>query len=104
MKPVNFIGMINDYTGIRDIEIGEIEVKKTFSFFETDKSYTKEILAAFENKFFKKREINVEITTSERKGNQSDRRGRRKSGRSDKPWMKQGRKPDRSKKENRKSR
>ena len=38
MKPVNFIGMINDYTGIRDIEIGEIEVKKTFSFFEVDKS------------------------------------------------------------------
>ena len=103
MKPVNFIGMINDYTGIRDIEIGEIEVKKTFSFFEVDKSYTQEILAAFENKFFKKREINVEITTSERKSNQSDRRGRRKSSRNDKPWMKQGRKSDRAKKRSRKS-
>lgn len=104
MKPVNFIGMINDYTGIRDIEIGEIEIKKTFSFFEVDKSYTKEILAAFENKQFKKREINVEITTSERKSNQSDRRGRRKSAVSDKPWKKQGRKSSRSKKGNKKPR
>ncbi len=104
MKPVNFIGMINDYTGIRDIEIGEIEIKKTFSFFEVDKSYTKEILAAFENKQFKKREINVEVTTSERKSNQSDRRGRRKDGRGDKPWMKQGRKSSRSKKGNKKPR
>ena len=28
LKPVNVIGMINDYTNIRDIEIGEIEILK----------------------------------------------------------------------------
>ncbi|MEN8192040.1 MAG: DEAD/DEAH box helicase [Bacteroidota bacterium] len=102
LKPVDFIGMINDFTGIRNIEIGEIDIRKTYSFFEVDKSYTKEILAAFKNKKFKKREINVEITTGERKESQPNRRSKRKtSSRSDKPRIKKGRKSNGTKRRDR---
>ncbi|MGD8780579.1 MAG: DEAD/DEAH box helicase [Ignavibacteria bacterium] len=67
IKPVNIIGMINDYTGIRGINIGEIEILNNFSFFETDKKYEDNILKSFRNKERKGRTINVEI--SEKKKN-----------------------------------
>ena len=104
MKPVNFIGMINDYTGIKNIEIGGIDIGKTFSFIEVDSSYTKEILAAFKDKYFKKREINIEVANTERRDNQSNRRSRKRGGGGNQPPWRQGRKSDRSKKSNRRSR
>lgn len=104
MKPVNFIGMINDYTGIKNIEIGGIDIGKTFSFIEVDSAYTNEILAAFKDKYYKKREINIEVSNSERRDNRSNRGGRNKSSGGGKPPWKQGRKSDRSKKGNKKSR
>lgn len=36
--PPNIIGMINDMTGTKDIQIGKIEILGTFSFFEVDKN------------------------------------------------------------------
>ncbi len=105
LKPVDVIGMINDYTGTKNFEIGEIDIRKTYSFFEVDKAYTKEILSAFKNKKLKKREINVEITTKEPKNNNSDRRkGRQSFSKNGKPRMKQGRKSGRSKGRNKKKR
>lgn len=76
IKPVNIIGMINDFTGIRDIEIGEIEILKTFSFFEVDSSYSQDILNAFANKNRKDRKISVEIA-EKKQGNRG--RGSRKN-------------------------
>ena len=38
MAPPNIIGMINDMTGTKDIQIGKIEILGTFSFFEVDKN------------------------------------------------------------------
>ena len=105
LKPVDVIGMINDYTGTKNLEIGEIDIRKTYSFFEVDKAYTKEILSAFKNKKLKKREINVEITTKEPKSNKSDNRhSRKRSSAKSKPWTNQGRKSGRSKRRNKKSR
>lgn len=43
------IGLINDYTHTRNIEIGKIEIMKKFSFFEIDKNFEKDILKAFKN-------------------------------------------------------
>ena len=96
--------MINDYTGIKNIEIGGIDIGKTFSFIEVDSSYTKEILAAFKDKHFKKREINIEVANTERRDNQSNRRSRKGGGGGNQPPWRQGRKSDRSKKANRRSR
>ena len=47
LKPTQLIGMINDFTGMRDIEIGEIEILKNFSFFEADSNFQNEIIEGF---------------------------------------------------------
>jgi ATP-dependent RNA helicase DeaD len=67
LGPVDVIGMVNDYSNNRNIEIGEIDIKKNFSFFEADKSYTEEILEGFKGKTFKKRKVNVEVTEGTKK-------------------------------------
>jgi ATP-dependent RNA helicase DeaD len=72
LKPVNVIGMINDYTNVRNIEIGEIEILKNFSFFEADKSFTEKILKGFIGKEFKKRKINVEVSEAKKRVVRSD--------------------------------
>ena len=72
LRPVNVIGMINDYTNIRDIEIGAIEILKNFSFFEADNLYTGEILKGFKGREFKKRKINLEIAEGKKKEGEID--------------------------------
>lgn len=86
LKPTNIIGMVNDYTNVRNIEIGAIEILKNFSFFEADANYTKQILKGFEGKAFKQRPINLEVAekrkTENRKpsGKSGDRRGGERHG------------------------
>ncbi len=60
LKPASLIGMINDFTKIRGINIGEIEILNNFSFFESDHTYANHILEAFRNKKLKKRPIILE--------------------------------------------
>lgn len=67
LNPSELIGMINDFTGIRNIEIGQIEILKNFSFFETDNHFTEKIISSFKNKIYKKRGINVEVAEMKRK-------------------------------------
>ncbi|MFH0733876.1 MAG: DEAD/DEAH box helicase [bacterium] len=90
LKPTTLIGLINDFTGIRDIEIGEIEILQNYSFFEVDASYAETVATAFKDKMLKKRTINLEISESVRRGRSgssdrrnSDRPVRRNSDRSD---------------------
>ncbi len=81
LGPVDIIGMINDYTGSRDIDIGSIDIKKNFSFFEADSEFKKEIIDGFKGKAFKKRKINVEVAEGERKSGGFDSgRSKRRSG------------------------
>lgn len=47
LKAPRLIGLINDVTRNRSIEIGKIDIMKKFSFFELDKNYEKEILKSF---------------------------------------------------------
>jgi len=85
LKPVQLIGMINDFTGVRNIDIGEIEILKTFSFFEADSAYESEIIDSFKGQFLKKREINIEIAEKKRGGGGSSFKSEGRSGfRSDK--------------------
>ncbi|MCH7774651.1 MAG: DbpA RNA binding domain-containing protein, partial [Bacteroidetes bacterium] len=72
LRPVDVIGMINDYTNIRDIEIGAIEILKNFSFFEADKLYTEEILKGFKGIEFKKRKIILEVAEGKKKEGKFD--------------------------------
>ncbi|MBU0558492.1 MAG: DEAD/DEAH box helicase [Bacteroidetes bacterium] len=72
LKPVDVIGMINDYTNNRDISIGEIDIRKNFSFFEADKSFTEAIMKGFKDKAFKKRSINLEVAEAKKHDEISD--------------------------------
>ncbi len=96
LKPTTLIGLINDVTGVRDINIGEIEILKNFSFFEIDENFSKELLIAFKDKEFKKRKIVLEIAAS--KKSTSNRRDRKRPDR-----IKYGRKSERTFKKKRKT-
>lgn len=87
LKPVDIIGMINDYTGMRNIDIGEIDIKKNFSFFEADKTFTDDIMKGFMKKAFNKRDINLEVAEGKKKESSydSDRSKKRKSYKRESP-------------------
>ena len=78
IKPQNLIGLINDYTDIRTIEIGQIEILRNFSFFEADSAYKEVILNSFQGQVYKKREIVIEI--ADNKGKSSERGRSKKKG------------------------
>jgi ATP-dependent RNA helicase DeaD len=81
LRPVDLIGMVNDITGIRNIEIGDIDIKKTFSFFEVDSEYKDKMLETFNDSTYKSRKINLEISGKEpAKRSSSSRSDRRSDG------------------------
>ncbi|MDD3722312.1 MAG: DEAD/DEAH box helicase [Lutibacter sp.] len=85
LNPARLIGLINDQRIAKNIEIGQIEILDTFSFFELDKNYEKETMSAFEGNDvdFEGRNVNVEITTKQRTGQArsgGDRGSRKRTG------------------------
>ena len=77
LRPQDVIGLLNDFTDIRDIAIGKIEILNNFSFFEADSDYTEDILSAFRNSQYRNRDLVVEV--SERKGDDFKKFDRKKS-------------------------
>ena len=47
LNPGKLIGLINDQNITDNVEIGQIEILDTFSFFELDKNFTDETIEAF---------------------------------------------------------
>jgi ATP-dependent RNA helicase DeaD len=47
LSKIDLISLINEQTGNKSIEIGKIEVMKTFSIFELEKNFEKQLLKAF---------------------------------------------------------
>lgn len=80
LKPAQLIGMINDFTGIRNIDIGEIDIMKNFSFFEADVNYQSEVIEGFKGQRLKKREISVEIAEKRRGNDRAKRSGDKRKG------------------------
>ncbi len=82
LNPARLIGLINEQRIAKNIEIGQIEILDTFSFFELDKNYTDETIATFkENDVdFEGRSVNVEITEKKRSGRRSGGRRDYKGG------------------------
>lgn len=68
--PQKLLGLINDYTRKRDLQIGKIDIGDTFSFIEVDSDYVKQFIAAFEGKYLNDRPIRVDVSEEQ------DRRGR----------------------------
>lgn len=61
------IGLINDSTQTRDIEIGKIDIMKKFSFFEVDSKFESEILKAFKNAKYEGGRVSVELSKPDSK-------------------------------------
>lgn len=60
------MGLINDQTLTRDIEVGKIEIMRKFSFFEIDKSHESTVLRAFEQPCeFDGVQVSVELSKPE---------------------------------------
>ncbi|SNR32127.1 DEAD/DEAH box helicase [Lutibacter flavus] len=70
LNPARLIGLINDQKIAKNIEIGQIEILDTFSFFELDKNYKDQTISAFQegDVSFEGRNVNVEITEKKRSG------------------------------------
>lgn len=64
LRPNSLMGLINEFTGLNNIEIGKIELLKNFSFFEIDSNFADVVIRAFKDKVYKKRKIVLEIATS----------------------------------------
>lgn len=88
MKVPNLIGLINEKTRKRDIEIGKIEILRNFSFFEADSEHEQLILDSFKNEegievqisIPEKRDDRGSNERSERRGGDRDRNRGGKSG------------------------
>ncbi len=61
LEPAYLIGLINENTKKRDIEIGKIEIMKKFAFFEVDSDYADRIIKGFENAEYAGRRVVVEL-------------------------------------------
>jgi ATP-dependent RNA helicase DeaD len=66
VSPSQLIGMINDATKTRDLEVGRIEILKKFSFFEVPQAEKDFILESFRDFDYKGMEISVEEAQSRR--------------------------------------
>ncbi|MBT3384111.1 MAG: DEAD/DEAH box helicase [Prolixibacteraceae bacterium] len=55
------IDLINQNLPNKNVEIGNIEVLKSFSFFEVDKRYENELLKAFKNATYKGQRIGIDV-------------------------------------------
>ncbi len=62
LNPAKLMGLINENLEKNDVEIGQIEILKSFSFFEIDKAYADKVVNAFEHAEFDGRAVIVEIT------------------------------------------
>ncbi|MCF6348126.1 MAG: DEAD/DEAH box helicase [Flavobacteriaceae bacterium] len=84
LNPAKLMGLINEHLNKNDVEIGQIEILKSFSFFEIDKAYADKVVDAFRNAEFDGRAVIVEVTTKpKQRRNRSKRRfgsGERRGG------------------------
>ena len=82
LKPNKLMGLINEYTGLKDIEIGKIELLRNFSFFEVDSDFASAVLKAFDGKEYKGRKVSLEVAESKGRSGGSGRERERDSQRS----------------------
>ncbi len=62
LNPSRLIGLINEKTRIRNINIGKIEIQQNFTFFEAESRFEAEILKAFQKAVFSGEPIKVELS------------------------------------------
>jgi ATP-dependent RNA helicase DeaD len=96
INPPRLIGLINEQTQTRNIEVGRIEIAHNDSFFEVDKNFKDLVLKSFQNAVFDGVKVIVKLSENKprekSKFRQNDKprpKFRRNEGQSDKPeWVK----------------
>lgn len=78
LQPKKMIGLINDHTRNRDISIGHIDLKDSFSFFEVDSQYADKVRGALSGKQFNGRKMNLEIAEKPKNGGRPAGKGKKK--------------------------
>ena len=82
LNPGRLIGLINESLGSSNAKIGQIDIKKTFSFFEIEKAKEAQLMKGIKGKEFEGRPIILEISQEkpERRAHSKDRSFNRKRG------------------------
>ncbi len=83
LSPTKLMGIINEQTRTRDIQIGRIDIMDSFSFFEVDTQYENEILSAFVD--YKYKGMNVSVEISKEKKNDTSKPFKKKNFSKTKP-------------------
>jgi ATP-dependent RNA helicase DeaD len=65
LTPQELIGLVIRSTRQKNVDIGKIDIMKSFSFFEVDEYYAQAVLTGFKNLDFKSRKVVVELTKDE---------------------------------------
>ncbi|MGY8987268.1 MAG: DEAD/DEAH box helicase [Flavobacteriales bacterium] len=73
-EPQNLIGLVNEYTRNRNLQIGKIDILQGFSFFEVESSAEKDVLEGFTDSQWNGYKLTVEI--SKPKNDEGKRRGK----------------------------
>ncbi|MCB0732570.1 MAG: DbpA RNA binding domain-containing protein, partial [Ignavibacteriae bacterium] len=71
LKPTDIIGIIKDNLSFKEIGIGDIDIKETFSFFEIESDYQEELLKNVNTKNFRSRKISLEVASKRKNDRQS---------------------------------
>lgn len=66
INKTDLIGMINEATGSRNIDIGKIELMPKFSFFEADESQLTKLISAFQEAYLDERRLVLELAQERR--------------------------------------
>jgi len=74
MDPKSLIGVINDHTRDRDIRIGEIDIKGSFSFFEVSKRHSGKVQNALQHNPYKGRPMKIEVAEKQPQGRKNGKR------------------------------
>jgi ATP-dependent RNA helicase DeaD len=94
LNPPRLIGLINEQTRNRDIEVGRIEIGQNDSFFEIDKDFKDVVLKSFQDVYFEGVKVTVKLSENlprARSKYKSDDRPRYKSD--DRPRYKSDERP-----------
>lgn len=78
LKVPNLIGLINEQTRNRDIEIGKVDILKNFSFFEVDDSFEREVLQSFKNASYGSNKLVVEPSNPDSNKTEPNRKKKNK--------------------------
>ncbi len=85
LEPRNIIGLVNDKTNNRDINIGDIDIRENFTFFEVSSDFAEDVLNSFNGGSYKGRKIRLETAEKSagkggRKSSSGKRSGKSRSG------------------------